>query len=92
MSAGLRKRSTRPISGSSTTAATSAAVARPGPRPSRATAISSSGTPAIAPMLAPIRASVIERPWWRSNHGATVAEMPVVESVDQPMPTRTKQG
>ena len=37
-------------------------------------------------------AKVIERPWWRSNQGATVALMPVVESVDQPTPISTKQG
>ena len=46
----------------------------------------------MAPTLAPMMASVIERPWWRSNHGATVVVMPVIDSVDQPMPSSTKQG
>ena len=46
----------------------------------------------MAPTLAPMMASVIDRPWWRSNHGATVEEIPVVDSADQPIPTSTKQG
>lgn len=46
----------------------------------------------MAPTLAPMMASVIDRPWWRSNQGATVVVMPVIDSVDHPKPSSTKQG
>ena len=68
------------------------AATSPPPSPSLATESSSSGTPTMAPTLAPMMARVIERPWCRSNHGATVVVMPVIESVDQPMPSATKHG
>jgi hypothetical protein len=50
-------------------------------KPWRAIECVRSGTTTMAPTLAPVSAIAIARPWYLSNHGATVALRPITDIV-----------